>query len=165
MLSKTKYTHYLPSITSMSMVLMPFPWILSTSLSGFNCRARTLQKYRKGGSYTCIFHDLTSIFKITYEAIPTPNIKRAKNEKNPQPPPTTINFTNQWKQSTSPLSNALSCNFLHCVAETRHLSPPRWLCPSQPQRVIQTSLPCWQKTQHCCKRKRKVFILQWIIWA
>lgn len=40
-------TYYLPSIVSMSMVLMPFPWILSTSLSGFNFRLRTLQRHAK----------------------------------------------------------------------------------------------------------------------
>lgn len=37
-----RITYYLPSITSMSMVLMPFPWIRSTSLSGFNFRLSTL---------------------------------------------------------------------------------------------------------------------------
>lgn len=44
-------TYYLPSIASMSIVLMPFPWILSTSLSGFSCRLRTLLGHTKRQVY------------------------------------------------------------------------------------------------------------------
>lgn len=50
------WSYYLPSIVSMSMVLMAFPWILSTSLSWFSFRWRTLKAWREIQHSTCTSH-------------------------------------------------------------------------------------------------------------
>jgi len=41
-----EYTYYLPSITSMSRVLIPLPWTRATSLLWFNSRLSTLKMHK-----------------------------------------------------------------------------------------------------------------------